>query len=95
MLVLNAEFFESLVGKDLTCNGAKGAETWQITRVTRRELHRERHDQPFNVYLAAPASNDRAQGVKSVLLPDGETVEFFAVAIAANAEAVSYEAIFN
>lgn len=95
MLTLNAEFFESLVGKKLAYNNPNAVEIWQVTRVTRRELHQLRQDQPFNVYLAAPAGNDRAQGVKRLVLPDDQTVELFAVPIGATADAVSYEVIFN
>jgi hypothetical protein len=54
-----------------------------------------RADQPFNVYLSAPANNNRLQGMRRGVLPDGEAIEFFAVPVGASQDAVSFEVVFN
>ena len=95
MTTLTAELFESLIGQDLKVAAATGAELWRVVSVKRGQAHALRSDQPFNVYLAAPASNDRKQGIRSAHMPDGEALEFFAVALAATREGVSYELVFN
>ncbi len=95
MTTLNAELFESLLGKRLSVDVDGGVEMWSVDGVTRRERHAVRDDQPFNVYLSAPAGNDRRQGLRRAVLPDGEAIDFFAVPIAATRDGVSYEVIFN
>lgn len=95
MTIATAELFESLVGQDIAVATAAGAEPWRVLSVKRRQQHDLRSDQPFNVYLSAPARNDRRQGMRSGVLPGGETLEFFAVPIAATQDDVSYELVFN
>jgi len=95
MVTLNAELFESLLGKRLSVDAGGGVEMWSVDSVTRREQHAARADQPFNVYLTAPASNNRLQGMRRGVLPDGEAIDFFAVPIGATREGVSYEIVFN
>ncbi len=90
-----ADLFESLIGQDLKIAVANGSELWRVTSVKRGQTHALRSDQPFNVYLTAPADNDRRQGVRTSLLPGGETLEFFAVPLAATSDGVSYELVFN
>ena len=95
MVTLNAELFESLLGKRLSVDAGGSVEMWSVDSVTRRAAHGARADQPFNVYLTAPASNDRQQGMRRGVLPDGEAIDFFAVPIAASHDSVSYEVVFN
>ena len=95
MINPTAEFFESLIGQDLKVAGANGAELWRVVSVTRHRAHALRSDQPFNLYFDAPASNDRKQGIRSCVLPGGETMDLFVVPIAATADAVSFETVFN
>lgn len=93
-----ADLFESLIGQDLkvaAADATDGAELWRVVSVTRRNAHSLRHDQPFNLYLAAPATNDRQQGMRACVLPNGETMDLFAVPIAATADAVRFESVFN
>ena len=89
------DLFESLIGQDLTVAAANGAEPWRVVSVKRGQAHALRSDQPFNVYLTAPASCDRKQGIRSAHMPDGEALEFFAVPISATNEALTFEVIFN
>ena len=95
MLNATAELFESLVGQDITVTTASGTEPWRVTSVKRRDAHSLRGDQPFNLYLSAPASAARKQGMRSSVLPGGEEFEFFAVPVSATADSVAYEVIFN
>ena len=95
MINPTADLFESLIGQDIKVAAAHGAELWRVVSVRRSQAHALRSDQPFNVYLTAPASNDRKQGIRSAQTRDGEALEFFAVPLAATADGVSYEVIFN
>ncbi len=95
MVTLTADLFESLLGKRLSVDAPGGVEMWTIDSVTRRAQHAARADQPFNVYLTAPATNDRLQGMRRGVLPDGEAIDFFAVPIGATADGVNYEIVFN
>lgn len=95
MIQANATFFESLLGQTLQVTTATGVEPWLVVGVTRRAAHVLRSDQPFDVALLAPASNDRQQGTRACVMPNGETFEFFAVPIAATATGVSFELVFN
>lgn len=95
MINATAELFESLIGQDIAIATPGGSEPWRVERVKRREQHSLRSDQPFNVYLTAPTSNGHAQGIRQSTLPNGETLEFFAVPIAATKDGVSYELVFN
>lgn len=95
MTLLTADFFESLLGQCIVVRTANGAESWCVTRVDRHAAHALRSDQPFTVALLAPADNDRQQGMRSGVLPSGETVDFFAVPTAATKDAVSYDLVFN
>ena len=90
-----ADLFESLIGQDLKVAAVNGAEPWLVVGVTRRAEHALRSDQPFDVALLAPASNDRQQGTRACVMPNGETFQFFAVPIAATATGVSFELVFN
>ena len=90
-----ADLFESIVGQDIKVAAANGAELWRVVNVTRRSAHSLRDDQPFNLYLAAPATNDRQQGIRTCVLPNGATMDLFVVPIAATADAVSFESVFN
>lgn len=93
---LTAQRFEAEVGQMLYVSTDAGEEQWRIERVERREAHALRADQPFNLYLSAPATRaNRAQGMRRARLADGEPFEFFAVPIAATASAISFEVIFN
>ena len=76
MLNATAELFESLVGQDLTVTTASGTEPWRLTSVKRRDAQSLRSDQPFNLYLSAPASDARKQGMRTSVLPGGEEFEF-------------------
>ena len=95
MLNATAELFESLVGQDITVTTASGTEPWRVTSVKRRDAHSLRSDQPFNLYLSAPASDARKQGMRTSELPSGEVFEFFAVPVSATVDSVAYEVIFN
>ena len=95
MLNATAELFESLVGQDITVTTVLGTEPWRVTSVKRRDTHSLRSDQPFNIYLSAPASDARTQGMRSSVLPGGEEFEFFAVPVSATTDSVAYEVIFN
>ena len=95
MLIATAELFESLIGQDITVTTASGTEPWRVTSVKRRDAHSLRSDQPFNLYLSAPASASRKQGMRTSVLPGGEEFEFFAVPISATVDSVAYEVIFN
>lgn len=95
MVTLNAELFESLLGKRLSVDANGGVEMWAVDSVTRRVHHAARDDQPFTVYLTAPADNNRQQGMRRGVLPNGEAIDFFAVPVGATAAGVSYEVIFN
>ncbi|MBL8311366.1 MAG: hypothetical protein JNL19_13155 [Burkholderiales bacterium] len=95
MTTLNAELFESLIGKQISVHADGGIESWQVDGVTRREAHAARPEQPFNVYLTAPASNNRRQGMRQGVTPDGASIDFFAVPIGATGNGVNYEVIFN
>ncbi len=95
MFNATAELFESLVGQDITVTTALGTEPWRVTSVKRRDAHSLRSDQPFNIYLSAPASDARTQGMRSSVLPGGEEFEFFAVPVSATTDSVAYEVIFN
>ena len=95
MINPTADLFESLIGQDIKVATANGAELWRVASVKRGQAHALRSDQPFNVYLTAPADNDRRQGMRTSLLPGGETLEFFAVPLSAGNDGVSYELVFN
>lgn len=95
MIIPTADLFEALVGQDINVSIASGTESWRVVSVKRREQHSLRTDQPFNVYLSAPASNDRRQGTRSSTLPNGESLEFFGVPVSATKDAISYELVFN
>ena len=95
MLNATAELFESLVGQDISVTTASGTEPWRVTSVKRRDAHSLRSDQPFNLYLSAPASDARKQGMRTSVLPGGEKFEFFAVPVSATVDSVAYEVIFN
>lgn len=95
MIHPTADLFESLVDQSIVVSIANGTESWRVTGVTRRQPHALRSDQPFNVYLLAPISNDRRQGMRSSALPDGEAFEFFGVPVSASADGVAYELVFN
>ncbi len=95
MINPTADLFESIIGQDLKIAAAHGAELWRVVSVSRRNAHSLRDDQPFNLYLAAPVANDRQQGIRTCVLPNGETIDLFVVPIAANADAVSFESVFN
>ena len=95
MINATAELLESVVGQHITVATHSGTEAWRVVSVKRREQHGLRSDQPFNVYLAAPASNDRRQGTRTGTLPDGQVFSFFGVPIAFTADEVSYELVFN
>ena len=90
-----ADLFESLVDQSIVVTTTSGTESWRVTSVVRRETHALRSDQPFNVYLLAPASNDRRQGLRVSTLPSGETFELFGVPVSASADGVAYELVFN
>lgn len=90
-----ADLFESLVDQSIVVTTASGTESWRVTSITRRQSHGLRSDQPFNLYLLAPASNDRRQGMRVSTLPSGETFEFFGVPVSASADGVAYELVFN
>jgi hypothetical protein len=100
MTALTADRFEALLGQDLTVvkgNGdGDGDEHWRVLEVKRRAEHALRSDQPFNLYLVAPASADnRAQGIRQARFSDSESFEFFAVPIAAKGDEITFEVIFN
>ena len=95
MINPTADLFESLIGQDIKVAAAHGAELWRVVSVRRSQAHALRSDQPFNVYLTAPASNDRKQGIRSAHTPDGEAFEFFGVPLSAGTNGVSYELVFN
>jgi hypothetical protein len=90
-----ADLFESLIDQSIVVATASGSESWRVTGVTRREAHALRSDQPFNVYLLAPASNDRQQGMRVSTLPGGDRFEFFGVPVSAGTDGVAYELVFN
>lgn len=91
----SAENLEALVGQALTILKTGGDEAWRVVKVERRHEHALRV-QPFNCYLAAPANADnRVQGMRRARLANGEVFEFFAVPIAATANEISFEVIFN
>jgi hypothetical protein len=96
MIALTADRFEALLGQDLTVVKGNGDEHWRVLEVKRRAEHALRSDQPFNLYLVAPASADnRAQGIRQARFSDSESFEFFAVPIAAKGDEVTFEVIFN
>ncbi len=95
MIKPTAELFESIIGQDIQVATSNGAELWRVVSVARRNAHALRDDQPFNLYLAAPAANDRQQGIRTCVLPSGEAMDLFVVPIAATADAVSFESVFN
>ena len=95
MINPTADLFESLIGQDISVTTVSGTEAWRVVSVKRGQTHSLRSDQPFNLYLTAPVSNDRRQGMRTSLLPGGETFEFFAVPLAATSDGVSYELVFN
>ena len=95
MINPTADLFESLIGQDISVATVSGPEAWRVVSVKRGQAHALRGDQPFNVYLTAPASNDRKQGIRSAQTPDGEALEFFAVPLSAGYDGVSYELVFN
>ncbi len=95
MIQPTADLFESLVEQSIVVTTANGTESWRVTSVTRRQAHALRSEKPFNVYLLAPVSNDRKQGIRISTLPGGEGFEFFAVPVSASADGVSYELVFN
>ena len=95
MFNATAELFESLIGQDVSVAIAGGTEPWRITGVTRRNAHALRSEQPFNLYLSAPASDTPRQGMRTSVLPNGESFAFFAVPLSATADSVDYEVIFN
>lgn len=95
MINPTAELFESLIGQDIKVAAAHGPELWRVVSVKRGEAHALRSDQPFNVYLTAPPSNDRKQGIRSAHAPEGEALEFFGVPLSASNDGVSYELVFN
>lgn len=92
---ISAELFESLLGHDIEVTAEHSTERWRVDKVIRRSAHHARVGVPFDVYLRAPAHNDRQQGLRTVQLPSGDTLELFAVPIAATGNSVSYEVIFN
>jgi hypothetical protein len=96
MTALTADRFEALLGEDLTVVKGNGDERWRVLEVKRRAEHALRSDQPFNLYLVAPASADnRAQGIRQARFSDSESFEFFAVPIAAKGDEITFEVIFN
>ena len=96
MIDATADLFDSLLGQDIAVATASGSsEPWRVVSVKRREQHGLRSDQPFNAYLLAPAGNNRQQGIRSGVLPDGGMMTFFAVPVAVTKEGVSYELVFN
>ena len=95
MINATADLFESLIGQDIEIAAATGAEHWRVVNVKRGQPHALRSDQPFNVYLMAPASNDRRQGMRTSCLPGGDTFEFFGVPLSAGNDGVTYELVFN
>jgi hypothetical protein len=91
-----AESFEPLIDDTLTVIKDTGYEQWRVVKVERRREHALRADQPFNVYLAAPVNQaNRSQGIRRARFENGDEFEFFAVPIAANANEISFEVIFN
>jgi hypothetical protein len=90
-----ADLFESFVNQSVAVATANGSESWQVTQVARLPAHALRSDQPFTVTLIAPAHNDRQQGMRACVLPNGEAIDLFAVPIAATKDAVTYELVFN
>jgi hypothetical protein len=55
-----------------------------------------RADQPFNLYLVAPAhAGNRAQGLRSGRFANGNAFEVFVVPVAAKNDEVTFEVIFN
>jgi hypothetical protein len=96
MTELTADRFEALVGEHFTVVKNDGEEQWRVTEVKRRSQHALRKDQPFNLYLVAPAHDgNRMQGIRHGRFSDGESFEFFAVPIAAKGEEITFEVIFN
>jgi hypothetical protein len=96
MTSLTAEHFEALIDQPLKVVSGGQDETWRVTKVQRRESHALRSDQPFNLYLDAPASEaNRAQGVRRICLDGDEFFDLFAVPVAANGGLISFEVIFN
>jgi hypothetical protein len=96
LAALTAERFESLIGHHITMLAAHGEESWRVVEVKRREAHALRSDQPFNLYLVAPANDgNRSQGVYRGRLENGDAFELFAVPIAAKNNEITFEVIFN
>lgn len=95
MINPTADLFESIVDQSILVDTASGTESWRVTSVARRQPHALRSDQPFDVYLLAPVSNDRKQGIRVSTLPGGEGFEFFGVPVSASADGVAYEVVFN
>jgi len=95
MINLNAAFFEALIGQPVSIRVRDEAEAWVVDSVTRRTGHSARTDQPFDVYFSAPPGRAPQQGLMRATTAGDEVVEFFAVPIAATADAVTYEAVFN
>ena len=90
-----ADLFESIVDQSIAVATAAGNENWRVTSVSRGKAHHLRSDQPFTLYLLAPASDARQQGMRASTLPNGDAFEFFGVPISASADGVVYEVIFN
>ncbi len=96
LTTLTAERFESIIGQHITMLAAHGDESWRVTEVKRREAHGLRADQPFNLYLTAPANaGNRAQGLRSGRFENGDAFEVFVVPIAAKNDEITFEVIFN
>lgn len=94
-LQLTADLFEPLVGSTVTIVSDSHEELWRVTKVDRRASHSLR-EAPFNLYFDAPVTpQNRAQGIRRARLPSGEEFDLFVVPIAASANEISLEAIFN
>jgi hypothetical protein len=92
---ISLQHFTPLVGETFTVHTAHDTQTWTLTEATASRRSGVGRSEPFSLIFQGPRHDAPAQSIYRLEHPNLETLEIFLVPIAATADSVQYQAIFN
>jgi hypothetical protein len=92
---ISLNHFSPLVGERFTVHTTHGTETWTLLEAKAARHSGAGRSEPFSLIFQGPRHDAPAQSIYRLEHPSLEALEIFLVPIAATADSVQYQAIFN
>ncbi|NJK46191.1 MAG: hypothetical protein HC933_19770 [Pleurocapsa sp. SU_196_0] len=92
---ISLHHFSPLVGERFTVHTAHGTETWTLLEANASRYSGMGRTEPFSLIFQGPRHDTPTQSLYRLEHPSLEALEMFLVPIAATANGVQYQAIFN